>query len=106
MRRLTRFFAILLLIFAPVSAVAAPTCQTRDGDTIKCGVEGAMPVGWTLPAGEYAAHHPDMVEDETIQLLKAICIVALMLTFIMALPDFDGRNDRDWIKQDKDDRRR
>ncbi|HEX2594581.1 MAG TPA: hypothetical protein VHL34_23965 [Rhizomicrobium sp.] len=106
MRRLTRFIATLLLILMPAGALAAPTCQTRDGDVIKCGVSGAMPVGWTLPPEEYAAHHPDAENTDPNQLLKAIGLVALMLTFILALPDFDGRNDRDWIKQDKDDRRR
>ena len=40
-----------ILTTAP-AAIAAPTCQDRNGDTIRCGTEGAMPVGWTLPAPE------------------------------------------------------
>src|SRR5262249_31538461 len=63
MRPLT-LAALAAAMFSAPQALAAPTCQTARGETIRCGTEGAMPVGWTLSAGERLARpaSPDFVE--------------------------------------------
>ena len=79
---------ILALLFAAPAAQAAPTCQDRNGDTIKCGVPGAMPVGWT-PS-------PQQLWDRSAPrpsrgvLLSAFGMVGLILALIALLPEADG----------------
>jgi hypothetical protein len=84
----------LALLATPV--FAAPTCQDRNGDTIKCGAPGAMPVGWTLPDAE--AWRLRLVHPETPagDILKAVAGLALLFALIALLPRFDGRRDQDW----------
>lgn len=87
--------ALTLLFAAP--ALAAPTCQNRGGDTVRCGTPGAMPVGWK-PS-------PEMLWDREIsrppgpslrQILGVFCGLGLLFALIALLPDFDGwREDRD-----------
>jgi hypothetical protein len=82
---------ILALLIAAPAAQAAPTCQDRNGDTIKCGAPGAMPVGWT-PS-------PQQLWDRQLSrppgprrgdLLSAFCMVGLILALIALLPEFHG----------------
>jgi hypothetical protein len=87
--------ALTLLFAAP--ALAAPTCQNRGGDTVRCGTPGAMPVGWK-PS-------PETLWDREIsrppgpslrQILGVFCGLGLLFALIALLPDFDGwREDRD-----------
>jgi hypothetical protein len=81
---------ILALLFA-TPVLAAPTCQDRNGDTIRCGTQGAMPVGWT-PS-------PQQLWDRELsrtpgpsrgELLSAFGMVGLILALIALLPEFRG----------------
>ena len=82
---------ILALLLAAPAAQAAPTCQNRGGDTIRCGTQGAMPVGWT-PS-------PQQLWDRQLsrapgpgkgELLSAFGMVGLILALIALLPEFRG----------------
>ena len=81
---------ILALLFAtPVPA--APTCQDRNGDTIKCGAPGAMPVGWTpSPQQLWDRELSRTPEPSRGELLSAFCMVGLILALIALLPEFHG----------------
>jgi hypothetical protein len=103
LRTLIRLFACVALMLAPVSAVAAPTCQDRGGGTIRCGTPGAMPVGWTVLDHPSAATPPaDTDLDDPAVVLKAICIVGMLLALIALMPEFDGRKDEDGDRQESD----
>jgi hypothetical protein len=85
------------------AALAAPTCQTRDGLTIRCGTQGAMPVGWSLPPEDRKVRSPPV---SATQLLTLIGTLGLLFALIAFLPEFDGRSGRDWDKQEGDDEER
>lgn len=86
-----------VLLAGPVHA--APTCQTRDGATIRCGTEGAMPVDWIAPERP----HADPLGGNGAALLKVALGLGLFLAFIALLPPFDGSKARDWDPQDGDE---
>ena len=82
---------ILVLAAAATPAPAAPTCQDRSGETIRCGTPGAMPVGWK-PS-------PEQLWDREIsrppgpgagKFLGVFCGLGLLFALIALLPDFDG----------------
>lgn len=82
-------------------ALAAPSCVDRNGDPIRCGVRGAMPVGWTLPAAELREkelRHPPDLQWQNLE--KAFCMIGVLLLGIALLPEFDGADDTAWDKQD------
>lgn len=97
-RPCSALLAAVLLLTAP-AALAAPTCQDRDGLTIRCGTQGAMPVGWSLPFEErkFESHSPT-----TGQMLHLIATLGLLFALIALLPDFDGTSSRDWDQQEGD----
>jgi hypothetical protein len=101
------FGAAILAVFLTVApAAAAPTCQTRAGVTVRCDVANAMPVGWTLPEGERAAHDAMAASaSDSGNAWRAAVIVALFLAMIALLPEFDGRKSADWGRQEGDDER-
>ena len=88
---------ILVLLVTATPALAAPTCQDRGGETIRCGTPGAMPVGWK-PS-------PEQLWDREIscppgpgagKLLGVFFGLGLLFALIALLPDFDGwHEDRD-----------
>ena len=87
-----RFVAIFVLaLFCVAPAMAAPTCQARDGLTMRCGTPGAMPVGWTAPRME----HP-LPRASTHDMWEAAAGLILLLALIALLPEFDGSRDEDW----------
>ena len=95
--------AVMTLATAP-AAFAAPTCQTRDGETIRCATPGAMPVGWTLPPEERREKerlHPPKYPT-TEELLQIFCVIGAFFALLALMPDFDGK----WDKQEGDDKRR
>jgi hypothetical protein len=56
-----------------------------------------MPVGWTVldhPSAATPAADSDL--DDPAAVLKAICIVGMLLALIALMPEFDGRKDEDW----------
>jgi hypothetical protein len=82
-----RFAAVILfvLMFTMPAAWPAPTCQDRSGMTIRCGTEGAMPVGWIAP--ERDRHLPEGDSDD---IWEAAAGIILLFALIALLPEFDG----------------
>jgi hypothetical protein len=74
-------FLLIALMAAP--AMAAPTCQDRAGNTVRCGTQTAMPVGWTAPAEDRHFAPADRSEE-----IKAVAILLLLFALIALLPDF------------------
>ena len=99
MQSFIRTLLALALLLSASAALAAPTCQDRDGLTIRCGTEGAMPVGWTLPFHERKIRPPAPSASE---LLTLIATLGLLFALIALLPDFDGRSGADWDAQEGD----
>jgi hypothetical protein len=107
MRPLILPFAILALLSGVPAASAAPTCQDKDGTTIRCGTANAMPIGWSLPPAEFNQRQAALQSDTDPKALpNAIFFIALLLILFALLPDFDGRNDADWDEQEGDDKKR
>ena len=101
--------AVLLacLLLAAVPAMAAPTCLTRNADTIRCGAPGAMPVEWKPSAQllwDKQISRP--AEQQLDELAKVICGLALFFAMIALLPKFDGTKPEDWDRQEGDDERK
>jgi hypothetical protein len=97
-------FVAAATLLAARPAFAAPTCQTRDGETIRCGTPGAMPVGWTMPPEERLEKerlHPPKYPTTT-ELLEVFCVLGVFFVLLALMPDFEG----DWDKQEGDDRKR
>jgi len=84
-------------------AAAAPTCQDRNGLTIRCGTEGAMPVGWSLPFEE-RRFQPAVPSAGEVLIL--IATIGLLFALIALMPEFDGTRSSDWDRQEGDDRER
>jgi hypothetical protein len=82
---------ILALLLAAPAAQAAPTCQDRDGDTIRCGTRGAMPVGWTpSPQQLWDRQLSRTPGPSRSKILSAFCVLGLILALIALLPEADG----------------
>jgi hypothetical protein len=97
------FLVLALMLWAP-AALAAPTCQDRNGDTIKCGTPGAMPVGWTpSPQQLLELSYSRPARSDTADGVKAFCLIGLILALIALLPEFDGTKAADWDRQEGDD---
>jgi hypothetical protein len=98
-------FACLLLTAMP--AMAAPTCLTRNADTIRCGAPGAMPVGWKPSAQFLWDKEISRPAAQNLDLLaKVICGLALFFAMIALMPKFDGSKAEDWDRQEGDDEKR
>jgi len=94
---IARPIALLAMALA-TAAAAAPTCRTANGTTTRCGVAGAMPVGWRQPAGERLAQRDD---GPTVgQLATLVIIVGGVIAIIALMPKFDG----DWEPRDQEPR--
>lgn len=93
-------FATLL---SGLPAAAAPTCQTTNGETIRCGIAGAMPVGWRLPAEQYR-NLPGQNQNasEIFKWLQAICAVGVLFAVMAAMPDFDSTHPGEWDEEEND----
>jgi hypothetical protein len=86
-------------LFAASAAMAAPTCQDRNGDTIRCGTEGAMPVGWTLPADQRSRVLAARPAEPPPNLLGLGLFLVGFFALLALLPDFDGK----WDRQERDE---
>ena len=82
------------------AALAAPTCQDRQGTTVRCGGPTAMPVGWTLPDSERVAQTEDAAPPERI--VEAVTLVVCLFALIALMPPFDGRRGADWDAEEDD----
>ena len=97
-------FAIPIAVAAmllAVPAAAAPTCQTLDGQTIKCGIAGAMPVGWRLPVEQYG-DRVDQDAPEIFKWLQAVCAVGVLFAIMAAMPDFESTRPGEWDSEEED----
>jgi hypothetical protein len=83
-----RIAALVLLLIAPLlfaaPASAAPTCQDRGGNAVRCGTANAMPLGWTAPDWDRHVAPSDKNEE-----LKAVVFLLLLFALIALLPDFE-----------------
>jgi len=104
--------AVLLITasLAAPPALAAPTCQTQNGATIRCGTPGAMPVGWNLSPQQRLDRHvpgPDYPTGPNYptgnEFLKLLCIMGVFFALMALLPEFDGQRAGAWGKQEGDD---
>jgi hypothetical protein len=95
MRSMPPILFAAALLAAPV-AVAAPTCQDRNSDTIRCETAGAMPVGWTLPAAERRERRRSEVQGPGLGAFVGLgAFLVGFFGLIALLPDFDGCWDRE-----------
>ena len=88
----------VFLLFAPPVA-AAPTCQGREGQTMRCGAPGAMPLGWTAPEADRRIASADQHE-----VWLAAGIILALFALIALLPDFDGSQPTDWEPDERERR--
>ena len=88
MRRTLALLAFTGALIAAPAALAGPTCETKLGQTIRCGVPGAMPVGWSLPADQRVD-----LDQGGLSPFEGLCLIALLgglFGLIALMPDFDG----------------
>ena len=95
-------FAAAMLLATP-AALAAPTCQDINGATIRCGTQGAMPVGWSLsPQQRLEQQISKPKYPSTSELLELIGVMGVYFTLLALMPEFDGQRTRDWGEQEGD----
>jgi hypothetical protein len=88
------------VLLAAGSAQAGPSCIDRNGDMIRCGTPGAMPVGWDLPRAERMAHDDRVASQlDGRGLFGLICFVGGLFALFALLPDFEEA----WDGQENDE---
>ena len=102
MRSLILQLVAVMTLWAVTPALAAPTCQTRFGETARCETTGAMPVGWTLPANRRPAAARDADSLKPAQWCALFALVGGLFAMIALMPPFDGRLSSDWGEQQPD----
>jgi hypothetical protein len=97
-----RLFLLVVLFVSPVHA--APTCQNLQGETMRCGTVGAMPVGWRL----HGARQPPTKADEASlsKVLEAVCLLGVFFSLMALMPDFEGSGVSDWDAEEDETKRR
>jgi hypothetical protein len=96
-------FAVAASLLTASAAFAAPTCQDRNGETIRCGTPGAMPVGWTLSPQQRLERQGSKPEyPSTSDLLELIGVMGVFFTLLALMPEFDGQLTSDWGEQEAD----
>jgi hypothetical protein len=94
--------AALLALSSP--ALTAPTCQTLDGKSAKCGLPHAMPVGWSPSPQQVLERQAEADPGPTAeQLLNLAFFLGGLFALIALLPEFDGWAPGDWDAQEGDD---
>jgi len=103
--RPTLLAILLSLLLTPSVATAAPTCQDRNGNTMRCGASGAMPVGWSPSPQQIFAHQLSQPPGPGRRdLLEAFLCIGLLFALIALLPEFDGSPaGGGWDRQEDDD---
>jgi hypothetical protein len=95
--------ALALMMLAAPTALAAPSCLDRQGQTVRCGTTGAMPVGWTLPPDQARVRLSAMdVRLDAGRLIGLVCVLGGLFALFALLPDFDDG----WDHQEDDRERR
>ncbi len=96
-----RIVALAFLLFA-LPAQAAPTCLDGKGLTIRCGVPGAMPVGWQPSEAQIAQwRHERPPGPDANQIFKLVLGLAAIFALIALMPDFDSARYEDWEPKDR-----
>jgi hypothetical protein len=106
MRPWTIAAATAVLLLGAPAAVAAPTCDNRSGDTVKCGTPGAMPVGWAPSPGDVLDHPATPPDLNPAEVVALIYILGAFFALIALMPEFDGWRDGDWDKQEGDSKKK
>ena len=107
MRRLILAITVAATLLNAPAALAAPTCQDKNGDTIKCGTPGAMPVGWTLsPQQRLERQRTGTTAPSMSELLELICVIGVFFGLMALLPEFDGWGDGGGDETGRDDQER
>jgi hypothetical protein len=100
MRSTLSALIVAAALLAAPAVTAAPTCQDRNGDTIRCETAGAMPVGWTLPAGQRLERRLSEPQGPNLNTFLGLgCFLIAFFALIALLPDFDGH----WDREENDD---
>jgi hypothetical protein len=94
--------AAAALLLAGPTAVAAPTCDNRNGETVKCGTAGAMPVGWAPSPADVLDHSATPPELNPAEAVALIYIVGGFFALLALMPPFDGWREGDWDEQEED----
>lgn len=102
MRHWTIATATAALLLAAPAAMAAPTCDNRQGETVKCGTPGAMPVGWAPSPADVLDHRETPRELNPAEAAALIYILGAFFALIALMPEFDGWRDGDWDEQEED----
>jgi len=103
MRPLIPAFVVATSLLTASAALAAPTCQDINGETIRCGTPGAMPVGWTLSPQQRLERQISRPKyPSTNEILELIAIMGVFFTLLALMPEFDGQRTRDWGEQEGD----
>jgi len=91
----------VLLVAVPMSAMAGPSCVDRQGEMIRCGTPGAMPVGWSPPPDQERARLAARQDDIGLAKLVGLAsVVGGLLALFLLMPDFEGRWDREEEEED------
>jgi hypothetical protein len=88
---------VVVLASGP-AAIAAPTCQNHNGDAVRCGTAGALPVGQIVPPQSRPA---DRVANPLAPpvIFGLVCVIGGIFALIALMPRFGG----EWDKQQDDD---
>jgi hypothetical protein len=85
-------------------AAAAPTCEDRAGETVRCEDPRAMPVGWTAPLEARLKREAAEPPSPTpVELGGVFVLIGLLFTLIALMPDFDGWGDDSAHSSDEDE---
>jgi hypothetical protein len=76
-------------LLAPTAAIGAPTCWNAEGETVRCGTPGAMPVGSTLSPAQRAARAARPSSAPTAALAGVAIVLVGLFGLFAALPDFE-----------------
>jgi hypothetical protein len=102
MHRTFAAFASLAILSAAPAVLAAPVCQDKSGQMVRCQDPAAMPVGWSLPESQRLLLHPPEPVDPR-QILSLICLLGGLFGLLALMPDFDGPRGAEWDKQQDDE---
>ena len=94
-------FAVATTLAAAPATLAAPTCQDINGDTLKCGAPGAMPVGWVAPSRRL--DRPASEPPTPRMTFSLVILVGALFALLALMPEFDGWKPGDWDRQEGDD---
>jgi hypothetical protein len=89
---------VVALLAGGSAAIAAPTCQNHNGDAVRCGTAGALPVGQVVPPQSRPA---DRLANSLTPaaILGLVCVIGGVFALIALMPRFGGQ----WDKQQGDD---